>query len=296
MKCGRRGNKNKSKKVWMPRGTDLIPPHKVIKSKKAYDRKQEKRWCMLHIGDLQVPLYSNRQEDLMKMKNKLKSILTTSGLVLSSVLLLSGCMAAAIPLMIATQAVGIGMGAFAVTKTVQLSTGGSVEMGIGENEAPGQNKRVLADISKLAIWPGDEAEVFTANKLQGAKAFDLIVTPSKVGRAINQSNLDREIRNLTQTEMLQTFQTVCQKTGAEAVVAFKNLGMESHTNAWSFDRPSVDFKGRIFIYAVQPNQIIFSSTAQMKMHLGGSTPNQQEVREKAGEMLADKLIELRQGK
>lgn len=226
------------------------------------------------------------------MKKKLKSILITSAFVLSSALLLSGCMAA-IPLMIAAQAASLGMGAFAVTKTVQLSTGGSVEMAIGENQVPGQNKRVLAEVSKLAIWPGDESEVFAADKLQKSNAFGLVVTPSKVSRAIHQANLDREIGNLTQTEMLQTFQTVCQKTGAEAVVAFKNLGMESHTNSWSFDRPSMDFKGRIFIYALQPNQIVFSSTAALKMNLGGSTPNQREVQEKAGEMLADKLIELR---
>ena len=228
------------------------------------------------------------------MQKKLNSILITTGLVLFSAMLLNGCVAA-IPLMLATQAAGLGMGAFAVTKSVQLSTGGSVEMAIGENEVPGQDKMVLAEISKVAIWPGNEAEVFTADKLQGSKAFDLIVTPSKVGRAINQANLDREVGNLTQTEMLQAFQTVCKKTGAEAVVAFKNLGVESHTNAWSFDRPSMDFKGAIFIYALQANQIVFSSTMELKMNLGGNTPNQQEVQKKAGEMLADKLIEFRQG-
>jgi len=43
MKCERRGNKNKSKKGWIPRGTVLIPPHKIMKSKKAYDREKEKR-------------------------------------------------------------------------------------------------------------------------------------------------------------------------------------------------------------------------------------------------------------
>ncbi len=226
------------------------------------------------------------------MEKKLKSILTKGGLVLCSALLLGGCVAAAIPLMLASQA---AVGAFAVTKTVQLSTGGSVEMSIGENEVPGQNVMVLAEVSKLAIWPSDEGEVFAANKLEQSKAFDLIVTPSKVGKAISEANLDREIGNLTQTEMLQTFQTVCQKTGAEAVVAFKNLGMESHANAWSLSRPSLDYKGRIFIYALQTNQIIFSSTANLKMNLGGSTANNQEVREKAGEMLADKLLELRKG-
>ena len=43
MKCERRGHKSKSKKVWIPRGAVLIPSHKVIKSKKAYDREKEKR-------------------------------------------------------------------------------------------------------------------------------------------------------------------------------------------------------------------------------------------------------------
>ena len=43
MKCERRGHNNKGKKVWIPRGSVLIPPHRVMKSKKAYDRKKEKR-------------------------------------------------------------------------------------------------------------------------------------------------------------------------------------------------------------------------------------------------------------
>ena len=48
MKCEIRSHRNKSKKAWIPRGTVLIPPHRVMKSKKAYDRKKEKReeWFM----------------------------------------------------------------------------------------------------------------------------------------------------------------------------------------------------------------------------------------------------------
>jgi len=42
MKCERRSHKNKSKYPWMPRADVLIPPHKVIKTKKAYDRQREK--------------------------------------------------------------------------------------------------------------------------------------------------------------------------------------------------------------------------------------------------------------
>jgi len=42
MKCERRSHKNKSKRPWMPRPPVLIPPHRVMRNKKAYDRKREK--------------------------------------------------------------------------------------------------------------------------------------------------------------------------------------------------------------------------------------------------------------
>jgi len=43
MKCERRSHKNRAQKVWIPRGSVLIPPHKIIKNKKVYDRKKDKR-------------------------------------------------------------------------------------------------------------------------------------------------------------------------------------------------------------------------------------------------------------
>ena len=43
MKCERRSHKNKKKKPWLPRPRVLIPPNKVMKNEKAYNRKKEKR-------------------------------------------------------------------------------------------------------------------------------------------------------------------------------------------------------------------------------------------------------------
>lgn len=43
MQVERRSWKNKSKKPWMPRPPALLPAPKVIRSKKAYDRKSNKR-------------------------------------------------------------------------------------------------------------------------------------------------------------------------------------------------------------------------------------------------------------
>jgi len=43
MKCERRSHKNKSKKPWMPRPIALIPPHKIIRTIKSYNRRKEKK-------------------------------------------------------------------------------------------------------------------------------------------------------------------------------------------------------------------------------------------------------------
>lgn len=203
----------------------------------------------------------------------------------------SGCMAA-IPLMMAAHA---GLGALSVTKVVQMSTDGSVEMAIGENEVAEKNKLVLSEISKLAIWP-DEGMVYVADELQKSKAFVLIATPSRTGKVIDQSEFDRRISNLTHTEKMLAFQTVCGKTGTEAIVVFENLGTSANMNMWSFSRASMDFKGKILIFELQTNQIIFSSITEMKMNLGGGTPNQREIMARAGKMLANRIIELKIGK
>ena len=206
------------------------------------------------------------------------------------IVIINGCMA--IPL--AMMAVNAGVVAHSVTKTVQMSTDGDVEMVIGENEVVGKNKQVLNKISRLAIWP-DEGMVVVADELQKSKVFSLIATPSKTGRVLDGSGFERRVSNLTYSEKTAAFKAVCEKTKTEAIVIFENLGTSSDMNMWSFSRASRGFKGKIVIYELQSNQIIFNSITEMKMNLGGSTPNQQEIMVKAGKMLANRIIQLKTG-
>jgi len=205
--------------------------------------------------------------------------------------LLSGCMVATIPLLMAANA---GIAAHSVTKAVQMSTDGDVEMAIGENEIASQKKLVLSGINKLAIWP-DDGMVFVANELQQSKTFDVIATPSKTGTVISESGFSSNISGLTYSEKMSAFKTVCEKTGTEAIVAFEDLGHQANMRMWSFSRSSVDFKGKITIYELRSDQVIFSSIMEMKINLGGSSPNQRVIMEKGGKMLAQKIIELKMG-
>lgn len=204
--------------------------------------------------------------------------------------LLSGCMAA-IPLMMAAHA---GIAAHSVTKAVQMSTDGGVEMAIGENEVSGKNKLVLANITKLAIWP-DEGMVFVADELQKSKIFATIATPSETRKTIFQFGSSGMIKNLTSSEKMSAFQKACQGTSTEAIVVFESLGRKYNLRMWSFSRSSVDFKGKITIYELSSNQIIFSSITEMSIGSGGGSPNQREIMARAGKMLANRIIELKTG-
>ena len=212
-------------------------------------------------------------------------------LFLLSLPFFSGSCVAALPLMMVASA---GLSAHSVTKVVQMTTDGDITMAIGENEIASQTKLVLSDISRLALWPDDDM-VLVAEELENAKIFDLIATPSKTGKVISESGFSDKVRGLTYSEKMVAFQTVCEKTGTEAIVAFEDLGHEANMRYWSFSRSSMDFKGKIVIFELRNKQIIFSSIMEMKINLGGSTPNQQEMMAKVGKMLAQKIIELKMG-
>ncbi len=223
-------------------------------------------------------------------KRKIFSLLTNLVMLTLIIFSLNGCIAA-LPLLMAANA---GIVAHTVVKTVQISTDGDVEMAIGENEVVGKKKLVLSEISRLAIWP-DEGMVCVADELQKSKVFDFIATPSKTGKILNNTHFSKNIANLTYSEKMEAFQKVCEGTQTEAIVIFENLGTTSNMRMWSFSRSSLNFKGKILIYELQSNQIIFSSITEMSIGLGGSTPNQQEIMVKASKMLANRLIELKHG-
>lgn len=220
------------------------------------------------------------------MKNFFQSIV----LLIVSMFFLTGCIGAAVGLM---QVASIGAGALTIKGLVYSTTDGSIEITFGENEIPGEKEFVLSKISKLAIWPDNEAEIAMAEKLEKSEVFTLIVTPFKVKRVLNKNDFDDKTTNLTEKEKLEVFEIVCKETGAEAILSFKELGTEGNTNFWSFERANVKSKSKMQIYALNSHKIIYSSQVEMQMNLGGDVPNQKKILRDAGELIADKIIFLR---
>jgi len=163
---------------------------------------------------------------------------------------------------------------------------------IGENEIPAQNKLVLAKISKLAIWP-EEGMVVVASELQKLETFDSIATPSKVIRVLDELGFNQRLDSFTHEEKLEAFRKACEQTDSEAIVAFEDLGSKINMRLWSFRRNSNNLKGKILIFELQSNQIIFSSITEVVIGLGGSNPSQNEIMAEIGRILAQKITELK---
>jgi hypothetical protein len=215
--------------------------------------------------------------------------LLTGLAMLGSMITFSGCMAA-IPLIQA------GFVAHSATKAVQMATEGDIEMSIGENEIPSQNKLVLSQISKLAIWPdeGPRRMVVVADELQKLGAFDSIITPSKVTFMVSDFDFNNQsLNNLTYKEKLATLQKACEQTGSEAIVVFEDLNYEIKMKMFSFNRASTDLKGKISVFELKTNQIIYSSTTDVSVGMGEGNISQKEIMAVMGKRLAQKIVSLK---
>ena len=218
--------------------------------------------------------------------------LLTGLAMLGSMITFSGCMAA-IPLIQA------GHVAHSATKAVQGATEDDIEMSIGENEIPSQNKLVLSQISKLAIWPDEGHEgprrmVVVADELQKLGAFDSIITPSKVTFMVSDFDFNNQsLNNLTYKEKLATLQKACEQTGSEAIVVFEDLNYEIKMKRFSFNRASTDLKGKISVFELKTNQIIYSSTTDVSVGMGEGNISQKEIMAVMGKRLAQKIVSLK---
>jgi hypothetical protein len=132
------------------------------------------------------------------------------------------------------------------------------------------------------------------DELQQSKIFDLIATPSEVRDIILGSGFNLNIKNLTQSQRISCFRKICEGTKKEALIVFEDLGLKyNNKQMFSFKRGSRDFKGKILIFELQSDQIIFSSITEMKINQGKNVPNRDEIASKIGKTLAQKIVELK---
>lgn len=204
--------------------------------------------------------------------------------------ILGGCLpVAALPVLVAAQ---YGVSGFMIYKSVKTTVGGSVSVGFGEEiSAPG-SEAALTAMKRPAVWPGNGAAVALADKMQSIGGVKEIVTPSETGKALEKLEADSDISHLTRSEYLGVFGRLCDSTGADAVIAFQELGVESELNMWSFSGPTATHRSRLVIYSRQVDAVVYESVMEIKDEIGGKSTGYEELMRIAGETAAEKIEQL----
>jgi len=204
---------------------------------------------------------------------------------------LSGCIAAAVPLM---GVVGVGMGAFSgfeMYKSVQLASGGSVEIEFPGKDGKTSPPQPLAPVRRVAVWPGDEGDVAFAQRLQGSGRFATVVAPASVFQILTDVKGSADLKLMTEEEEGKVFDTLCQRSKVELVLASKSLGASTNDNAFSFSRATVTAKADLLAYSCSQRAIVWRDQIILVMKLGGgSTSSSSELNKAGADAWADRIF------
>jgi hypothetical protein len=192
---------------------------------------------------------------------------------------LSGCIVAAVPLIMAAGAGAVAVAGFAVYKTVQTSGGGSLQIGFGsadpKHPAP---PPPLPDVNSVAVWPGNQRDETFANALKVAK---LTVKPIPGAGALPTAEADQ----------LAAFAAKCPSLKVDVIFASFELGQT--VNSSMMKRSSVTDKIRIEGYGCRDRKIVWSDAMAIVITAGKEPTPQSEIDTAAGQAWAERVLQAR---
>lgn len=204
--------------------------------------------------------------------------------------LLGGCAAALVPMMVA-QGAAVGFMGF---KTVQTSTGGSIEIAIDDSKLTNEQKAQLKSIKSMAVWPDKAGEAVTfAEALSEGGRFK-VISPARVAAALKKLKLSDDLKLMTATEAKEVFYKVCQETKAEALISGKSTGGNTNMNVWSLERANITMEFLSSIYKKSTNGYIAEIPVTVKVLVGTKIPSDKEISQLANTEAAKKIIALAQ--
>jgi len=206
--------------------------------------------------------------------------------VLISTFFLSGCVAAAIPLVLA-EGGALGFEGF---KLFQTGTGGAIRVGFPGKDGKEAPPQPLPNVRRVAVWPHDEGNVRFAEKLAESGKFE-VTPPAKVSVILSDAKITADLKTLTEQEQVEAYDTVCRATNADLVFASRALGASAETNAFSFSRGNISSKADLFAYSCSKKSIVWRDQIAMIIEVGDKIPSEGEQAQAAGDAWADRILQ-----
>ena len=194
---------------------------------------------------------------------------------------LSGCVAAALPLMAIA---GPAISGFVLYKSVQTVSGGSVDVSFSSRTpAP------LSSVPRIAVWPGDEGNVRLAELLSsGGKT---ITSPSAVSTHISSEGLATNLQLMTETERTTAFAAVCRRAQVDLVLASLTGGVEANANFFSFDRANQTYRASLLAYSCAQRTLIWRDEISVVVGGGGRMPSSSEISQVTAQAWSERILE-----
>lgn len=217
------------------------------------------------------------------MGKKFKRFGALMGIVVLSVNL-SGCIVAAVPIIMAAGVGVVAVAGFAVYKTVQTTGGGTMQIAFGSKDSKHASPPPpLPAVGAVAVWPAGLREETFAGTLKASGKLQ--VKPLAGAGALPGSDADRHA----------AYATLCTGNPVDVIFAAVDQGQTVNSNMMSFKRGSVTDKLTIEGYGCSAGKIVWTDTMATVIEAGSKPTPQAEIDTAAGQAWGERVLQARGG-
>jgi hypothetical protein len=179
---------------------------------------------------------------------------------------------------------------FAVYKTVATPSGGSVVIQFPSKDGKAEPPPALPAAQRVAIWPGDEAEVTFANRLSASGKYK-VIPPATVSALLQKNGIDSDLRKLTDDEQQAAFETICRDKKAEQVLASHSLG-ETQNKSVRYAYTTAVFKADLLAFSCRDHAITWRDQIALTTETSGNhIASAQEINQAGADAWADRIMQ-----
>jgi hypothetical protein len=206
--------------------------------------------------------------------------LATGAAVAAMGVSLSGCIVAAVPLIMAAGAASVAATGFVVYKTVQTTNGGTVRIAFGSTDSKHALPPQPLPAGSVTVAAATQREQVLGERLQASGKFK--VAPSE-GAYLLAAPDDRA----------RSYATICQRQRVNMVLAAVDDGQIVNSNMLSFKRGGLTHKLGLEAYGCAAHAVVWHDEMAVIIESGGKPTPQAEIDAAAGQAWADRLIQAR---
>ncbi|MEP3072505.1 hypothetical protein [Maricaulis sp.] len=213
-------------------------------------------------------------------------------LLASTLIPLSGCVAAAPALMMAASLATTAYGGY---KVYQSATGGDVGIELADERIDPDARNAIIAADRLAFWSSpDRSLVEAAQRAEGVLGIDQIISPATTDGRLRALGIPSDLSQMTIRERDAALARAADALGADLVLGLVKLGVEQNTNMLSLNRATLTQNYQVILYRRGTGNIWTSNIAAV-VGLGGSLPSDHEVEGVVGQAIVDRLREIASG-